>query len=89
MEREQMEQRKQMLERLINDKAYVPMKAKEIAMLLDIPKSQRGELAEVLDSLVAEGKIRGILKKAKIRGSRKHFSVNGTFFRATPRASAL
>ncbi len=77
MEREQMEQRKQMLERLINDKAYVPMKAKEIAMLLDIPKSQRGELAEVLDSLVAEGKI-GVSKKGKY-GKPEAFSVNGIF----------
>ena len=41
MEKEQLEQRKKMLTELMNDKAYVPMKAKELAMLLDIPKYRR------------------------------------------------
>ena len=56
MDRELLEQRKQMLTELVHDKAYVPMKAKEIAMLLNIPKAMRGELQEVLDELVSEGK---------------------------------
>ena len=38
-----------MLEEVMNDKSYVPMKAKELAMLLGIPKSQRDELTQVLD----------------------------------------
>ena len=58
MEKELLEQRKQILTELMDDKAYVPMKAKELAILLNIPKSQRDELTEVLDALVAEGKIR-------------------------------
>ncbi len=41
MDRELLEQRKQMLTELVHDKAYVPMKAKEIAMLLNIPKAMR------------------------------------------------
>ena len=40
-----------MLEEVMNDKSYVPMKAKELAMLLGIPKSQRDELTQVLDYL--------------------------------------
>ena len=64
MDRELLEQRKQMLTELVHDKAYVPMKAKEIAMLLNIPKAMRGELQEVLDELVSEGKL-GISKKGK------------------------
>ena len=52
MDRELLEQRKQMLTELVHDKAYVPMKAKEIAMLLNIPKAMRGELQEVLDELL-------------------------------------
>ena len=51
-------QRKQTLTELFQDKAYAPMKLKELAMLLDIPKSQREELKEVLDILLSEGKIR-------------------------------
>ena len=77
MEKEALEQRKQMLTELMRDKAYVPMKAKELAMLLNIPKTQRGELMEVLNALVAEGKI-GVSKKGKY-GQAEAFSVNGIF----------
>lgn len=61
---EQMTQRKAMLLRLFDDPAYVPMKLKELAILLDIPKEQKSELKEVLDSLLEEGKI-GVSKKGK------------------------
>ena len=77
MDRELLEQRKQMLTELVHDKAYVPMKAKEIAMLLNIPKAMRGELQEVLDELVSEGKL-GISKKGKY-GKPETFAVVGTF----------
>ncbi|MCC8025089.1 MAG: ribonuclease R [Clostridium sp.] len=66
-----------MLAELMKDKDYVPMKAKELAMLLNIPKSQRGDLQEVLDLLVSEGRI-GISKKGKY-GKPESFSVNGVF----------
>lgn len=66
-----------MLEGVMNDKSYVPMKAKELAMLLGIPKSQRDELTQVLDYLVSEGRI-GISKKGKY-GKPEVFSVNGIF----------
>ena len=52
MDRELLEQRKQMLTELVHDKSYVPMKAKEIAMLLNIPKAMRGALQEVLDGKI-------------------------------------
>ncbi len=66
-----------MLEEVMNDKSYVPMKAKELAMLLGIPKSQRDELTQVLDYLVSVGRI-GISKKGKY-GKPEVFSVNGIF----------
>ena len=53
------------------------MKAKELAILLNIPKSQREDLMEVLDALVAEGRI-GVSKKGKY-GKAETFSVNGIF----------
>ena len=59
-----LKQRKQMLTDLFQDKTYTPMKLKELAAFLEIPRSQRDELKEVLDILVAEGKI-GISKKGK------------------------
>ena len=64
MTEEQLRQRKEMLLNLINDNAYVPMKLKEPAVLLDVPRHQREELQEVLDQLVSEGKI-GVSKKGK------------------------
>ena len=77
MEKELLEQRKQILTELMDDKAYVPMKAKELAILLNIPKSQREDLMEVLNALVAEGRI-GVSKKGKY-GKAETFSVNGIF----------
>ena len=77
MEDEKFKERKKLLLDLIYDKAYVPMKAKEIAMLLSIPKSQRGELEEVLSVLTAEGKI-GISKRGKY-GRPETFSLTGIF----------
>ena len=41
MNEELKQERKKMLASLVRDPAYVPMKAKEIAALLNIPKYQR------------------------------------------------
>lgn len=48
MTEELLKQRKEMLVQLVHDKTYVPMKLKELAMLLSVPKEQRDELKEVL-----------------------------------------
>lgn len=52
------EQRKQMIYEFICDEFYVPMKLKELAILLQVPKEQRKELKKVMDTLEAEGKVR-------------------------------
>ena len=57
MQREELEKRKKVIYDLICDDLYRPMKIKEMAMLLNIPKEQRPQLREVLDALVREGKI--------------------------------
>ena len=64
MEKEELERRKKVLLDLINDKQYVPMKIKELAILLDVPKARRAELKEVLDSLLSEGRL-SVSKKGK------------------------
>lgn len=64
MTEEQLKKRKEMMLALVEDATYVPMKLKELAMLLDIPREQRDELKEVMDALVAEGKV-GLSKKGK------------------------
>lgn len=52
-----MEEKKQMLYELITDKNYRPMRFKELAVLLMVPKAEREELKEMLDALIHEGKI--------------------------------
>ena len=64
MKEKKFEERKHMIYRLLCDDLYVPMRTKEIAMLLDIPKSKRESLQEVLDALVEEGKAQ-VSKKGK------------------------
>jgi len=77
MTEEVLKQRKEMLTALVQDKTYVPMKLKELAMLLDVPRERREELKEVLDILVSEGKV-GISKKGKY-GRPETFAQVGTF----------
>ncbi len=77
MTEELLNERKKTLMAVINDKTYVPMKLKELAMLLNIPKTQRNDLKEVMDALVAEGKV-GISKKGKY-GKPETFSMTGMF----------
>ena len=55
MSKDHFEERKHKIYRLLCDDLYVPMRAKEIAMLLDIPKTKRELLQEVLDALVEDG----------------------------------
>lgn len=57
MNKELLEERKQILLDVINSREYKPMKIKELAILLNVPKSDREDLAYVLDELVSEGKI--------------------------------
>ena len=57
MEKTILEERKKTIYQFICDEFYVPMKAKEMAVVLSVPKSQRSELQEVLDALVMDGRI--------------------------------
>ena len=50
------EKRKKVLYDFMGDDLYVPMRIKEIAAVLQIPREQRDELKEALDALVEEGK---------------------------------
>jgi ribonuclease R len=61
---DRMRERKRHLLSVIEDPAYVPMKLKELAILLEVPKNKREELQELMDILVAEGKV-SLSKKGK------------------------
>ena len=82
MENNQFQERKDMLLALMNEKEYVPMKLKELAILLDVPKENREDLKQVLDALMAEGKI-SVSKKGKY-GKAEIFAQTG-IFHAHPR----
>lgn len=71
------EERKKTVYSLICDDLYVPMKVKELAILLDVPRERRGELEEVLDALVAEGKVE-VSKKGKYCKSQSK-NISGRF----------
>ena len=66
------EKRKKIIYEFICDEFYVPMKLKELAMLLQLPKDQRDELKAVMDSLEAEGKVHVTQKGKYIKGEAKH-----------------
>lgn len=51
------EKRKKVIYDLICDDLYTPMKFKELAMLLQVPKEKRDELRQILEALESEGKI--------------------------------
>lgn len=63
------ENRKKVICDLVQDKQYVPMKAKEIAMLLQVDKEARREFQSILKELVREGSVmvtgNGRYKKAE------------------------
>lgn len=78
MDKQLFTERKTMLKELIlENEYYVPMKTKEIAILLNVPKSDRGELQEVLDALVHDGEI-GVSKKGKY-GKPENTALIGTY----------
>ena len=76
MEKEVLEKRKKVIYDFICDDLYVPMKAKEIAVVLNVPKTQKHELMEVLDALLADGKV-------ELTGKGKYVKSNGKFLTGT------
>ncbi len=71
------EKRKKVIYDFMCDDLYVPMKLKEIAILLQIPKEQRDELKEVLNALEEEGKIYVSKKGKYVKGQAQR--LTGTF----------
>ena len=65
------EERKKIMYEFISDPRYVPMKQKELAVILQVAKEDREELSRALEELLGEGKIelskRGRYSKAQPR----------------------
>lgn len=71
------ERRKKLIYDFICDEFYVPMKLKELAILLQVPKDQRKELKAIMDSLEAEGKVHVSKKGKYAKGEAKR--IVGTY----------
>ena len=76
------EKRKKVIYDFICDDFYVPMKLKELAIMLQVPKEARGDLKKVLESLEADGKIRVTQKGKYVKGEAK--TITGVY-QAHPR----
>lgn len=72
MDNEQLEKRKKTIYEFICDELYVPMKTKEIALMLRVEKGQRGELQQVLDALLEDGKIELTQKGKYVKSTEAH-----------------
>lgn len=77
MNKDMLEKRKKIVYDFICDDLYVPMKAKELAMVLNVSKEQRAELHEVLDALLADGRVELTQKGKYVKSSGKF--LNGLF----------
>lgn len=77
MEKELLNSRKKMIYEFMCSDLYVPMKIKELAILLDVPREERADLEEVLHELLVEGKIE-VSKRGKYSKTEEKF-LTGTF----------
>ena len=71
------EKRKKVICDLVNDPVYVPMKEKELVMLLQVSKEDREEFQRSLQELLAEGKLMLTIKGKYMKSNGK--VLTGTF----------
>ncbi len=57
MKKRQLERRKKLMASVLANPAYRPMRLRELAALLDIPRPKRKELYRVMDELVQDGSV--------------------------------
>lgn len=73
------DKRKKVIMDLVESDFYVPMKEKELAVMLQVSKQDRGELNRILNELLAEGKL-SLTKKGKfIKAKHSDKELIGTF----------
>lgn len=73
------DRRKKLICELAEDELYVPMKEKELAVFMQVKPEERADLKQILEELLAEGKL-NITKRGKyIKGDGKKDELTGTF----------
>lgn len=79
MEHKETDKRKKIILDLMEEEFYVPMKEKELAVMLQVSKEDRVELNRILNELLAEGKLT-LTKKGKfIKAKNSQDQLIGTF----------
>lgn len=79
MANKETDKRKKVILDLMEEEFYVPMKEKELAVMLQVSKEDRTELNRILNELLAEGKL-SITKKGKfIKAKHSDENLIGTF----------
>lgn len=77
MSKKNKEDRKKLICELVEDKFYIPMKEKELAVFLQVTREEREALKQILNELLAEGRLE-ITKRGRYQKPEKKF-VTGTF----------
>lgn len=76
---EMSDKRKKVIMDFVSSEFYVPMKEKELAVMLQVSKEDRGELNRILNELLAEGKL-SLTKKGKfVKAKDADKELIGTF----------
>ena len=79
MEKEQLQERKEHILECMKSPAYVPMKRKDMRVLLGVPEEDRTYFEQIIAELIDEGKIfetkRGKLCRKHCRWQREYSSA--------------
>ena len=77
MNRELLEQRKQLILDFMGEENYIPMKIKELCYMLQVSPEDKYILVQVLDELIKEGRVEQTKKGKYLLSSIEH--VSGIF----------
>lgn len=73
------QERKNKISELVEADFYIPMKEKELADFMQVKAEERGELKEILEELVKEGKLQLTRRGKYIKGDGVPSQLSGTF----------
>ena len=79
-----LEEKKNLVYEFMLSKEYKPIKFKEMVNILQVPKREKEDLREVLESLIADGKII-IDVKGKFKVANENLNPEGLWFRTCRR----
>lgn len=73
------EKRKKVICSLVEEEMYVPMKEKEMAVFLQVPKAERDAFSQLLQELLAEGRLSLTKREKYVKGQPRAEQLSGRF----------